>query len=1439
MRKLIAAALFAFAVVSFTADSPEAATIGDYCSIPPYIVQNVAPNIVIVADNSGSMFNFAYGSDFLECPVTTTSVKSGADFIIRKIYVESVENFQVGQVLSLWDDYDNHLDAEGNCLECYWNHNLTVTAVNAAENSISVTGANHYQAGAPLVKTSCVTIPDDNQPDYTVNYDTLRDYYGYFDPDYWYDYASNRFYPTALKSSRAKAATEWDGNFLNWATMRRIDVLRKVLTGGATTTGEGSGFDRLIGERPDYSGRGVEKTVYEAEKYMPISGTDQIRCLYSDPGSSNPAKLYYSETSSTCPTSSSGILRNVQVKVPSPVEGVLQRLVGTRARVGLSFYNPNTSSSNEGGMIAVSVDGQALPSVVNEVNNKRPDSNTPLGETLWTVAGYFGQEDRFQGYGSGPGPRYSNGDYVINDNNDPYNYSTTGTARYPSCAKSFVLYITDGEPCQDGNMPNVIENYATGRSTFDCSGGSCPATAGTAPETWSFDASTFPTCSGNSVAGIEDVALWAHTVDLRSGTLGKNNISSDQTLDIYTVFAFGRGSTLLRYTAINGGFVDEDGDGTPNSQSEWDANYDGEPDTFFEATDGYELEAKISAAITGMLSRASSGTAASVLASGEGSGANLLQAVFYPRRRFGNDVITWTGSMQNLWYYVDPFLSASSIREDTVPDSDGDGYPDLHLLNDYVVKFFYDPEDEMTQAERSEDTDGDGDGDVQKTTIPFEDVNNLWEAGYELWDRDLASDPRTIYSQINGTSFTAFTNTSGATFLPYLGLTNSTNDYDSDFDADADDANILIDYIHGHDRTGLRSRSVIADITSGSKVWKLGDVINSTPRIASWIPLNLGYYKTYDDYTYKAFTESSGYTDRGMAFTGGNDGMLHAFKLGKLVLVNDYSTPYIKAELEGTNLGREEWAFIPKNTLPYLKYITDPDYCHVYSVDLSPYIVDASIGIDSDVDDDGNNDQPAECTSSEYWNCKKSEESWRTVLIGGMRYGGACKNSTTTCTEDLNGDGTTDSADCVNTPVSDVGYSSYFAIDITDTQNPNLLWEFTHPDLGFTTTGPAVVRISGMKDTNGDSIADTKERERNGRWYAVFGSGPTGPIDDEYDQFLGNSDQNLKLFVLDLKTGTLLRDIDTGEQYAFAGSMINITNDSNLNYEDDGLYHGYVKRVGAGSGSDPYTWTGGGVARLLTNEDLDPDNWVWSKVIEGIGPVTSAVARLQESQGSSSDKLRLYFGTGRYYYELGEVTDDVDGQRRLFGVVEPCFQGGDPPSFNAICTDSDTANDPLVAFGDLGNMTDVSSGADTSSGWYIDMDAEGSFTYPEGDPPQDVTKYYGAERVITDPTAFTSGNVYFASYKPYNEECSIGGKTFIWAVDYDSGGAPALLSGKALIQVSTGAIEEVDLSTAFAGSDSKGGRRSFSIEGVPPTAQGLSLFQSPPPVKRVIHVRER
>ena len=1325
--------------ISYLLPNADAAMI-DYCIVPPYVIQDVAPNVMIVLDNSGSMLTFAYYDGF------TTPTDNG----------------------------DN----------------------NDCTNS-----------GAP-----CTGFTEPG------TYPTYK-YYGYFDPDYWYTYSSNRFVPAASKSA-ARPANSWDGNFLNWLTMRRVDIIRKVITGGTTTSGEGSGYSRLKGEAADCDARGRFKEVGNAGDYSPYSG---LRTFTVD-SLGRPCDGSGSGTSSFSVSGVGGSF-NVAVRIPNPVEGVLQDVIGTRARLGLSFYRPNTSSSNQVGYVQVYVTGASLSSTVNQINLTRPNANTPLSETLWTITGYFAQDASIV---STPGPLYNPGDFQTNANVDPYNYGTGGQARYPSCAKSFVLYITDGEPCADGYLPDFLRNYASGRSTFNCSATTCSAVAATAPETYSFPASATPSCTGEGdsslcngvvsgcyVAGIEDVALYAHTTDFRSSSIGVNDMSGIQNLTLYTVYSFGRSSTLLKYASINGGFEDLNGNNEPDIQSEWDQNDDGEPDTYYEATDGNELEAAITNALSSILKRAASGTAASVLASGEGRGANLVQAVFYPRRRFGNDIIFWTGENKNLWYYVDPFFTNSNIREDTVAES-----PDrkLNLINDYIAQLYFDTAASLTKARRYQDTDGDGDADIVKPTVSFEGVKDIWAAGELLLLRNITSDPRILYTTITGSSLIPFTTANASTLRTYLQATDDTEAQyiiryangegltTEDLDGDGTPDIIGIDR-NADGQDDYRRRTVT--IGSNTEVWKFSDVVNSTPRIAAWVPFNT-YDSKYNDTTYKSFISTDDYKNRGMVFTGGNGGMLHAFKLGKLELSGlpgntcTFGAKDIACLTDSTlsnPIGKEMWAFIPKNALPYLKYIMDPDYCHVYTIDLSPYLFDASIGSPTSGDISGN---------------VRDVSAWRTILIGGMRLGGACRNLSGSCNSTTGG-----LPDCVKTPVNGLGYSSYFALDITDylaNQNdpaghpPQLLWEFSSDNLGFATTGPAVVRV-------GDT-------EKSGKWFVVFGSGPTGPISTTDQQFLGRSDQNLRLFILDLKTGSLLRTLDTGIPFAFAGSMLGAANDPDIDYKDDVLYIGYAKRTG----SNPnYTWTDGGVGRLITKEDPNANNWAWSQVMDGIGPVTSSVAQLQNQRIGI---LWLFFGSGRYFFEQSGTTDDADGQRRLFGIKEPCFSSS---GLDTSCTST-------VNIGTLTNVTSVGSvplesTANSASfdGWYINLESSGNYTYNEGGTP--VARGYKAERDITDPLATTAGLVFFTTYKPYGDECGIGGKSFIWAMRYNTGGSGGtLLKGTALLQVSTGSIEQVNLSQSLT---EMGGRRTSALEGVPPTAQGLSILSPPPPVKRTVHIKER
>jgi type IV pilus assembly protein PilY1 len=1174
----------------------------------------------------------------------------------------------------------------------------------------------------------------------TDNYSSAKDYYGYFDKTKYYQYSSSKFQVNTACTNTNKIGnsnTCISGNLLNWITSTRVDVARKVLTGGRTNTGSSD--------------------IYQSEGARVVYTDNVLNCTFtitttstSGAGSTKARTLAISGASCPLGTLSASDI-DVAPQDPSTDNGLIQNF-SDKATFEFMIFN----TANQGKLLSAKDATQS--SLIASITNEQPYDGTPTGEGLWEAYDFFKQSSDHS-YASNTSDINAG-----NGNKDPYYDGTGASSTAVPCRKSFVLLISDG--AWNGSVD--------------------PATP----------------------------AKTMHTTDLRT-------LTGTQSVTTYAIYAFGdkdpatklQGRQAMITTAIFGGYDDNDSNGWPypftdypsssltrtyplaqcnpagtwnSSCNEWDKGKTGLPYNFFEADDGDGLETALLNALNDMMRRASSGTAASVLASSEGSGANLLQAVYYPKRLFTDTEIEWTGEIQNLWYYIDPYLQNPSIREDTnIGGANGTGI--LNLTDDYVVKFYFDSTDNKTKVKRYS-TDSTGTTETYVDTVSLEDMEVIWEAGTSLFQRDLSTSPRTIYTTINGTSFLTnnFSTTNKTTLAPYLQASTT----DSGAEAEK-----IINYVHGTDQTGYRTRTVTFLGTTG--VWKLGDVVDSTPRLQSSIPANnyhLNAPDGYSDSTYLEYIQDSTYLNRGMIYSGANDGMLHAFKLGKL---EQYWTSPAqgadeKARLTGSDLGSESWAFIPKNSLPYLKYTADTSYCHLFFVDLPPLVIDASApsGIGSDIS-----------TAS------KTKSSWKTIVIGGMGLGGANKISTDSCTS-----GTT-SGTCVKTPTTDpsdstkgLGYSSYFALNVTDPTSPSLLWEFSDPALGFSTSGPAIVRI-------GDA-------DKNGKWFAVFASGPTGPIYTAKYQFMGTSNQNLKIFILDLYTGSF-STIDTGITNAFGGSLFNAALDTERGdisatgrYSDNVLYLGYTEKDTATS-----TWTKGGVLRLNTFEDPNPGNWKVSTVINNLGPVTSAVTKLQDRKNG---KLWLYFGTGRFYYRYDDVADDQTNQRAIYGVMEPCYNKAAKP--NSIdntgtngCTDS-------LSLGDLDDQTTSPSTTLISGagGWYINLTASSG--------------NFGAERVITDPLAVFSGSVFFTTYAPSTDVCSLGGSTYIWCTYYNTGGSCTGLGGKAITQVSTGAIQELSLSSVFTEKES---RRTTAITGMPPKGQGLSVLMGPRPLRKILHIREK
>jgi type IV pilus assembly protein PilY1 len=447
--------------------------------------------------------------------------------------------------------------------------------------------------------------------------DPIGTYDGYFDTskNYSYDATNDYFY--------VDASGIWSGNLLNFICMRRMDIAKKVLTGGRTTTAADGSTVLQCQPFPNNCGWSGG---YDQYKKFKLSGSTTYARHYRVVDAKG--GYFYLCNSIGSPY---GTQYYTRVKVTSTPQGIVQQNAPF-VNLGLAIYGTDitggdTNQADQGGKVLNPV-GDSSASIVTNINAQdmladpaasSHDTWTQMAETLYTVVGYFAQEASIS---LSYGPRYHAADYTVSNAWDPY-YSTTGDV---ACVKSFVILISDGEANHDAGLPASLKT-------------------------------THGVTSGDPY--LDDVAYWAHTTDIRSSSFGIDTAGT-QTITTYTVSTFGGGTTLLKSTAKYGGFIDSNGNNLPDLTSEYDADNDGDPDNYFAANNAAELTNALTQALVDIQEKAATSTAISVLAtSGEGEG-NMVQAYFKPKALAGASEIRWAGYLHSLW--VD---THGNLREDT------------------------------------------------------------------------------------------------------------------------------------------------------------------------------------------------------------------------------------------------------------------------------------------------------------------------------------------------------------------------------------------------------------------------------------------------------------------------------------------------------------------------------------------------------------------------------------------------------------------------------------------------------------------------------------------------------------------------------------------------------------------------------------------------------
>ncbi len=1081
-----------------------------------------------------------------------------------------------------------------------------------------------------------------------------RIYDGYFEPSASYAYSVGGYFSI-------NDAGRWNGNFLNWLTMRRIDMVRKALIGGKTVTGtrDNSGVSHLIGEAAGDDGYAIVKQY-----------ADGAGCLYPLPealGMDPSSPVYFGLAeglifvgSTPDPITENMLqlaIRVVKEKLHEPddfrngeISGLLHSLAG-RARLGLMIFN----ADGEGGRIANPV-GDELHNLVSTIETTPLVSWSPLAESLFEAVSYFMQ--------IAPAYPHIPPDYLVGSQHDPF-FGEIFSETIP-CARSFIILISDGESTHDQEIPQGPPNGEPANlRDYDADGNDDSRAAE--------EGSDF----------LDDVALWAHTSDLR--TDGESE--GEQTMTVFTISAFGSGSSLLRDAAKNGGFVDANGNRRPDGSDEWDTDQDGLPDTCYEAGDASLLGEKLMQAAVDILSGNASSSSVAINSPSLQDEATVFQAFCKTSSSTG-----WRGFLHALW--IDAF---GNLREDT------DGDRALVHDRDRIIRFSGEEESAEGCAYLFGDDDGDGsaDRDVPDAAASLTAIRPLWEAGAKLAFRNAAE--RTIMAFVDGNGngavddgeYLPFIPENAALLRPFLRAQDET------------EADAIIRYIRGEAVEGFRSRT--AESEPPETVWKMGDIIRSSPAAARE-PLE-NYHIIYGDEGYETYLRR--WRGRPLTvFAGANDGMLHAFT-GGIYHPGDNPATADKAE-QGwyesgpdapLEMGDERWAYIPYNLLPHLKWLTHNNYTHVDYVDLKPKITDARIFTDA-----AGNPRDAD-----------HPQGWGTVLIGGMGMGG----------------GAIEVADDFGSgKESRVFRSAYFALDVTVPDHPHLLWEFTHPALGFTTGYPCAVRVEeeGGSSQPGDD-----------RWFVIFGSGPT--------DYQGNSTQPSRLFVVNLKTGELVRVIGGDGPPGFMASPVSI--DANLDFNADAVYagesflegevwQGSMRRLSlktctgaACNSSDPWPYA------------ANPAEWNLSTLCSTAQPVTAAPAVSLDDD----EQLWIFFGTGRYFDFFDRA--DNGAEHSFLGIKDPCYRGD--------CSGE-------VPFSQLYDATPVIVHRDgtlsgTSIAAFNDLEHE-----IEGRPGWHLTLSPGGERVLSKP-GILGGVLSFTGYTPDPDPCGTQDLSALYTLYYRTGTA--------------------------------------------------------------------
>lgn len=825
-----------------------------------------------------------------------------------------------------------------------------------------------------------------------------------------------------------------------------------------------------------------------------------------------------------------------------------------------------------------------------------------------------------------------------------------------------------------------------------------------------------------------------------AGIYGPNTSGADQLLD-----------KPLFLAAKYGGFRDLDESGDPtyaNSSTdsrEWDlvnnrtgANgSDGIPDNYFYSSNPGLLSSQLQRVFEALVARTASGTNAAVVANSSSGVGAVYQALYQPQYSVGNKTVTWTGTLRAIFIDDYGFLREDSNGNDRLDDFDTDS----------IVQLEFDPGLEKTYVQRyslngSQELIPDG------LPVELNELDSIWNAVDQLAGVSQPEEQRASYSSADNNRryiFTAIDNNAdnevdNNDIIPFVSGQAGTLKEFLGFPASESDTNVgdLIDYLRGKEVSGFRGRSIDYDGDGADEVWRLGDIIHSTPAVVATPKDN--YDTLYSDTTYEDFVGQ--YRNRRQViYVGANDGMIHAFNGGYWNAASrEFATQPPSGISANHPLGQELWAYAPSNLLPHLRWLGELDYQHVYYMDGEPLVFDANI----------------------FPNDTTHPHGWGTVMVMGMRFGGAPLEITVDST-------------------NRVMRSAYVVFDVTDPeQPPKLLGEITAPELGFTLSKPVVVK-NRQPSTSAGSLGDWTAPSVND-WYLVLGSGPRGATATSS----ADSDQEPKMIAVDLEqlvdsSATTASSTDyfltiSGEEPLTLGTANGFIGglevaDWDRNNSDDAIYATTVDN--GVSGGEP----GGRLYRILIEDNQGASTATYGLSGAIVGQMMNAGKPMQAAPTVVRDTFGdrwILVGTGKL---LVPTDNELMDQQYFYGVKEPRDSSSGDLTYGSVNPANLYDTTDIGVFEGSGEVRDLSSGS--ASTLTINSEEVGYFSDLEGA----LRSFPGWKRRLQDPDFAPSGRVTgsatlnpanresfaFTEYLPPALSCELDGESFLYVLSIMTG----------------------------------------------------------------------